>query len=153
MAPKKNNFWQLRTRHGRDKIFENAANLREAAFEYFQAATDNPLEEEKAFSTGVAVTLNRLRPFTQKAMFVYLGISRKTWENYSKEPAFEDVVEEIENIIYTQKFEGAAAGLFNANLISREIGLSEKISFNPEDLTDDQLDRLLRKCAPNLNLQ
>ena len=36
------------------------------------------------------------------------------------------VIDDIEKIIYRQKFEGAAAGLLNANIIARDLGLRDK---------------------------
>ena len=44
-APKGNEFWKLRSKHGRDKIFSDPNMLWEAACEYFQWCQDNPLME------------------------------------------------------------------------------------------------------------
>lgn len=41
---------------------------------------------------------------------------------------FSDVIRAISNIMYANKFEGAAVGAFNANIISRDLGLAEKTS-------------------------
>jgi hypothetical protein len=59
----------------------------------------------------------------------------------------------IEDIIYNQKFEGAAAGLLKENIIARELGLKdqsditsggEKIKSNtPINLTNVPLETLL----------
>lgn len=35
------------------------------------------------------------------------------------------IINRVERLIWQQKFEGAAAGLLNANLISRELGLAD----------------------------
>ena len=40
---------------------------------------------------------------------------------------FLTVISRIEQIIYTQKFTGAAAGLLQANIISMELGLNIKL--------------------------
>lgn len=37
-----------------------------------------------------------------------------------------EVTTYVEEIIRTQKFEGAAVGAFNANIIARDLGLSDK---------------------------
>lgn len=36
------------------------------------------------------------------------------------------VIKAITNIMYTNKFEGAAVGAYNANIISRDLGLADK---------------------------
>ena len=36
------------------------------------------------------------------------------------------VIERIEQTVYSQKFEGAAAGLLNANIIARDLGLADR---------------------------
>lgn len=45
---------------------------------------------------------------------------------------FSAVINKIEEIIYQQKFEGAAVGLFNSNIIARDLGLRDK-----QDLTSN----------------
>lgn len=35
-------------------------------------------------------------------------------------------MDEVETTIYTQKFEGAAVGAFNSNIIARDLGLADK---------------------------
>ena len=44
-APKGNQFWKARAKHGRDKIFKTPDALWKAACEYFEWVDDNPLEE------------------------------------------------------------------------------------------------------------
>lgn len=40
-APKGNQFWMLRSKHGRDKLFATPEALWEAACEYFQWCDEN----------------------------------------------------------------------------------------------------------------
>jgi len=49
-----------------------------------------------------------------------------TWKKYKEHKDFLDIITHIETIIYTQKFEGAAAGHYNANIIARDLGLADK---------------------------
>ena len=44
-APTGNEFWKLRSKHGRDKLFQSPELLWDAAEEYFQWSVDNPLIE------------------------------------------------------------------------------------------------------------
>jgi hypothetical protein len=49
-----------------------------------------------------------------------------------KNKDFSEVIHAIEEIIRTQKFEGAAVGAFNANIIARDLGMVDK-----KDVTSD----------------
>jgi hypothetical protein len=55
-----------------------------------------------------------------------LHIDFTTWEDYRKRNDFIHITREIEEIIKDQKFAGAAADLLNANIIARDLGLSDK---------------------------
>jgi hypothetical protein len=64
---------------------------------------------------------------------LFLDISRQTWNDYKKLPDFIAVTEQAENVIRSQKFGGAAAGLLNANIIARDLGLSDKTELTGKD--------------------
>ena len=71
---------------------------------------------------------HKMRAMTIRAMcFFFIGLSRQGWQEYSEKPDFSDIVKEIEDVIYSQKFEGAAADMLNSNIIARELGLSDKV--------------------------
>ena len=144
-APKKNQFWKLRSSHGRDKIFESPLMLEASCYEYFEACDKQPLKKQNVFSNGRKMTTNLMRAFTLKGLFIFLDINRKTWENYKANEDFIAIIERIEDIIYTQKFEGAAAGLLKENIIARELGLADKNNIALDNLSDDQLDHLVNK--------
>lgn len=134
---KGNQFWKLRARHGRHKLFETPQLLWDAACEYFQWCEDNPLYETKAFSyQGVitTVTLPVMRAMTLKQLCFYLHCNEAYFRTFKAqlpdgEVDFNTVINDIEAIIYNQKFQGAAGNLLNSNLIAREIGLSENIDY------------------------
>jgi poly(A) polymerase Pap1 len=46
---------------------------------------------------------------------------------------FSTVITDIEKTIYTQKFQGASADLLNANIIARDLGLSDKTELTGKD--------------------
>lgn len=125
-APEGNQFWKLRSQHGRDKIFETPQILWEEACKYFEYCDDNPLQEEKALSDGSKVQLNLLRAYTMQGLYFFLKVGSATWIDYRKRQEFKEVIEDIEQIIYDQKFCGAAVNLFNANIIARDLGLVDK---------------------------
>lgn len=128
-APKENQFWKLRSKHGRDKIFSEPDVLWEAACEYFEWCEKNPLtEQDWVGKEGDEVTKNLMRPFTLSGLCVFLDCDEQTLKNYGTKEVNKDffgIYTRISQIIRTQKFEGAAVGLFNANIIARDLGLSD----------------------------
>ena len=126
---KGNKFWLARSSHGRNPIFSNPEQLRNACYEYFEWVENNPLYEEKIFhSQGMITkdTITKMRAMTIGGLRIFLGICEQTWVNYKNNPDFLGVVKEVEEIIYNQKFTGAAADLLNPNIIARELGLADK---------------------------
>ena len=124
-----NNFYLLRSKHGRNKIYASADELREACYEYFNTCDEHPWHKKEVLKggemAGEVVSTPIERPYTQTGLYIFLGINRQTWENYKKD--YLAVIEEIEAIIYTQKFEGATVGTFNASIIARDLHLAEKV--------------------------
>lgn len=126
-APKGNDFWKRRSKHGRDRIFTNANDMLEAAFEYFEWCVANPLKEQK-LSGGRKVVVDKVRPFSERGMCLFWGTHSKYLNEFRKTAPkdFSDVLATIDEIIYTQKIDNAAAGLLNASVIARELGLTDK---------------------------
>lgn len=128
-APTGNQFWKARSKHGRDKLFASANALWEACQEYFQWVEDNPLHEMRPFAyQGVVVQepVAKMRAMTIMGLCLFLDIDQKTWANWRSDKDFIPVVTRAEEIIYQQKFTGAAADLLNPNIIARDLGLAEK---------------------------
>lgn len=126
-APTGNKFWLNRLTHGRKPIFDTPDDLWEKACCYFEWCHENPLHEMKAFNCGemgiVQEPIAKMRAMTIVGLCFFIGLSRQGWSEYKAKEDFSDIVEEIESVIYSQKFEGASAGLLNASIIAREIGL------------------------------
>jgi hypothetical protein len=124
---------KLRRQKGR-KIYLTAEEFLSDAIEYFEWARDNPLEEEKLFAHQGEVTravVDKPRPFTKQALALYLGVPVSRFDCYksrtgSDSEPWREVMEIIEQVIYTQKFENAVAGLMNAGIITRDLGLTDK---------------------------
>lgn len=133
-APKGNQFWKLRNKHGRDKLFATPELLEEACLEYFQWVDDNPLIEVIHFNQGkegiAKVKAPKMRPYTLGGLCIYLGCSTEYFRHFEKNNKdskdFIPIITRVREIIYNQKFEGAAAGFFNANIIARDLGLIDK---------------------------
>jgi len=128
-APKGNQFWKARSKHGRDKIIASAELLKEACEEYFQWVEDNPLNEERLFAYKGSVTKEsayKMRAMTIDGLCIFLDISLQTWHNWRENKDFIEVITYAEMIMKNQKFTGAAADLLNANIIARDLGLTDK---------------------------
>ena len=151
-APKGNQFWKLRNKHGRDKLFATPALLWEAACEYFEWCEQNPLFESKAFAYQgeiTTATLPKMRAMTLSGLCFYLGCNEQYFKTFKAqlpegEKDFNTVVAEIETVIYNQKFQGAAADLLNANIIARDLGLADKTE-NKHDVTLKQITGMVVK--------
>jgi hypothetical protein len=127
-APKGNKFWELRTRHGADPIYDNAEDLWNDCVKYFEWVEENPLLEAYMSSYQGAVQetpMPKMRAMTLSGLWFTLGVSEAGWRKWRERQDLVRVIEEVERVIYNQKFTGAAAGLLNANIIARELGLKE----------------------------
>ena len=148
-APKGNQFWKARAKHGRKKLFSSPDVLWNCCVQYFEWVEANPLKEEKVFHTDGRITradVGKMRAMTIGGLCIFLDIVITTWENYKAEKGFLDVITRAEQIIRTQKFTGAAADLLNPNIIARDLGLSDKrdhtieggVLVAPADITPEQ---------------
>jgi hypothetical protein len=126
-APIGNKFWELRATHGRDLIFSSPEILWEAAKEYFEATVNRPwTRTDWVGKDAVRVERETTPPFTLTTLFMFLDISRGTWDNYKQVEGFLEIITRIEQVIYSQKFEGATVGVYNSNIIARDLGLTDK---------------------------
>ena len=142
-APKGNQFWKLRSKHGRDKLFETPNLLWDAACEYFEWCDENPFIKSEAKvlsgykdSGSIEIAeLPVLRPYTIQGLCLYLNCNTfyiNHFEDALKDKNdqlsqdFSQILTCIRGIIYNQKFSGAASGFFNANIIARDLGLADK---------------------------
>jgi len=126
--PKGNKFWEARSSHGRKPIFENPDILWDGCVQYFQWTEDNPLEEAIVYQGALNETQSKplMRAMTISGLCLFLDINYSTWENYREKDDFIRVTKNAEQIIYNQKFSGAAAGLLNPNIIARDLGLKDE---------------------------
>ncbi|MEY9631298.1 DNA-packaging protein [Sinorhizobium fredii] len=135
-APLGNQFWKARSTHGRAPIFQTPDILWEACCEYFEWVEQNPLYEAKAFSYQGETKIEsipKMRAMTISGLCIFLGIGRRSWDEYRAREGFSPVCEAVEEIIRTQKFEGASADLLNHSIIARDLGLAEKSELTGKD--------------------
>jgi len=157
-APKGNQFWKARSKHGRDKIFSTDKILREGCEEYFQWCEDNPLKEGRATQFQgefVYGEVSKMRAMTIAGLCIFLDICETTWAEYRKHEDFTAVITRVEAVIYAQKFVGAAADLLNPNIIARDLGLRDNQHIDIADKTDspdeEELDQRIAEVLAKLN--
>lgn len=145
--PKGNQFWKLRSKHGRDMLFASPELMWEAACEYFQWCEDNPFIESKPMvvsngqNSGSSIEMAEIpikRPYTLQGLCLYLNCNTQYFKSFknqerAKGDDFSTIIADIEETIYNQKFSGAASGFFNSNIIARDLGLKDSTEVNVND--------------------
>lgn len=143
-ATKGNSFWMLAAKKpGRKRVFSSPENLVKEVQSYFKSVDDNPLYESKPHIVNGEIQYSeteKKRPYTLSGMCVFFRISQDTWYLYRNREEFIGVIKIIEDIIYTQKFEGASAGFFNANIIARDLGLREQVTAHTTSISASATD-------------
>lgn len=141
--------------------FTTPVQMWDIAREYFTWCIDNPLEKAEAIKSGEncgrLVTIPVVRVFTLEGCCLDMGITAsyfRTFKNTVKNRISTDeerehdknflvVIALIEEMIYRQKYENAAANLLNANMICRDLGLQDgnntmitnTLNSSPQNLT------------------
>ena len=128
-APKGNQFWKLgQNPPGRPASY-TPDQLWPKSLEYFEWCENNPWHKVEAVkggeNAGMLISVPISRPFTLSGLCVFLGIAVDTFNRYSHLQEYSEVTTRIKEICYTQKFEGAAVGAYNANIIARDLGLKD----------------------------
>jgi hypothetical protein len=134
-APKGNQFWKLADNAGRPRSYM-PDTLWQVAQDYFEWCEENPWNKMEAIkggdNAGMLIAVPTSRPFTLSGLCVFAGIAVNTFDVYSNTQEYKEVTTRIREICYTQKFEGAAVGAFNANIIARDLGLKDSQDFSSD---------------------
>jgi hypothetical protein len=149
-APIGNEFWKLRSKHGRDTLFASPELMEEAIHEYFQWCINNPFKKAEAKTVNIGdyqskveiAELPVMRPFTIQGLCGYIDCNTRYFSEFEANligktdelsKGFSAVITRARDVIYRQKFEGAASGFFNANIIARDLGLKDESNVNVND--------------------
>ena len=158
-APKQNKYWQFRDKHGRDYKYK-PEELWTELIAYAEWVEDNPLLEQLTFHAQGTITKTdspKMRAMTLKGFQLFADISHTTWDNYEKNEDFIAITTRIRDVIYTQKFEGAASNLLQPNIIARELGLREhseqeiKLVDEFDSKSDDELKKYIEDGNTNVS--
>lgn len=128
-APKGNQYWKFADPEclGRPRNYPKPNDLWEAVKPYFMYCDANPIIKTETTTTDKGSMVKEIQykiPYTWEGLYVFLGIC--DLERYKQKKEFAGIITHIGNTIRTQKLEGAAAGVFNANIIAKELGLIAK---------------------------
>lgn len=139
-----NQYWKLRSKHGRDRIVKDPKTLLKAADEYFQWCIDNPVIEIDYRGKNLErVELPHPQVFQKGALARWCGLSEwRLIEDLRKlNNDFSQVVTHIEGIIRDQKFKYGMVGMFNSNIVARDLGLTDKVESTEKKIPMTEEDR------------
>lgn len=131
-APKNNNYWQFRNKHGRDFKYTPEA-LWDEAVKYFEWMSQRVWNKKEAIKSGdLAGTIMDVptqTPMSIESFCLFADIDDNTFLRYEKAEGYQDfwdVTTRIRKVIESQQLEGATVGAYNANIIARKLGLADK---------------------------
>lgn len=124
---------RLVSQYGVISKYRTPQDLYLAALEYFKFADANPITRPEAIKGGAMagniVEVEIPRPWTLMGLCGFLGMSVKMWMTFHNEDRseFHEVVDYLEDACKRQKLEHALVGNYNAILVSKDLGLIDKI--------------------------
>lgn len=132
-APKGNNYWEFRNKHGADFAY-TPESLWIEAVKYFEWISQRVWNKKEAIKSGdmagELIDIPTSTPMSVESFCIFADITTQTFRNYeSNSKPYEDFFEvttRIRNIIDSQQFEGATVGAYNPNIIARKLGLADK---------------------------
>jgi len=129
-APKGNKYYMNRKKNGRERIFKTPQELLNKCYDYFHWCDENPWMKNDVIRsgerTGEIIKIPAQRPYSIETLCVYIGIAKRTFDEYSSREDFLPVTTHVREIIESNQLEGAIVGAYNHNIIARKLGLSDK---------------------------
>lgn len=133
-APKGNEYWKFRNKHGRDFAYTPELLWEEALkyFEFMSSSVWNKKEPIKSGDkAGMLIDVPTQTPMSIETFCLFADISRQTFLNYeSTEEAYKDFFEvstRIRGVIESNQFEGASVGAYNQSIMASKLGLANKL--------------------------
>ena len=147
-APKGNQYWKKRSKHGRDKIIKSPEALAESSDEYFQWCVNNPvIQKEWKGKPLELVETPHPRAFKKNELARFCGVAqwrtleelcgKKDEEQTQIQKDFSQVLTRIEGIIADMKYTYAVVGMFNSTIVARDLSLKDRHDHTTDD---DKLD-------------
>lgn len=125
---------------GEELIYQQPKDLLSQAYKYFDWCNDNPWHKQELIKSGARagelIGIPIVRPYTLEGLCVFCGISISTFRDYEERADFEAVTTHLREIIRQNQIEGECIGAYNAAVMSKIQGLTEKQEVNqPMGLT------------------
>lgn len=145
-------YWEWRKNTGRPKAIRTPKEMWRYACDYFRSIDEHPFLKQEQRKNPIkigkgsiidddlmeeiknpVINLKTIRPYTwvgfeaylfERGVLANLDHYKCNLENRYQE--FIEIIRAIDKIMFAQKFEGAAVGVFNANIIARDLGLADK---------------------------
>lgn len=146
-GPAGNKHWMFRVRTGAPRVFADKEEFAEALNDYFTYVIQNPLKEaviqkvKTASGEKVKIfSVPKMRAMSIKGFCAFAGCAVSTFYETEKRDGFSELAESARNIFFSQKFEGAAAGLLSQSIVAQELGLvskTEQTVFQYQPVFDD----------------
>ncbi len=133
-------YWRKRKKQGwigQPKKIPKPEDLWELFCEYGEWCDNNPIKKQEVVKSGWLAgqkyDVDQARPYTWASFEFYVheqtGLVKMDDYKSNKDGRYTDyagVIAHIDKCIRDQKLIGASAGHFNANIISRDLGLADK---------------------------
>lgn len=162
-APKNNQYWKMRSKHGRDRIIESPEVLAKASDEYFQWCVDNPIIEHDWKNAGrelVEVEIKHPRVFKKEEFARFCNVAQWRTIDELKDVSedFLQIVTHIEGIIADQKYTYAVVGMFNSSIVAKDLGLKDRVDHttgdNPiEDVSKLSTEELIKRAKASKDIE
>lgn len=153
---KGNRLWELCPPDlmGRPRLIETPEVLVEKIVAYFEWADANPIVKDNiGWYEGQASHEETVSPraMTVVGCCAHMGVDRQLWYEWRRNrPDLLPVLRWAEDIMYEQKFSGAAAGVLNPMIICRELGLADKNELTSPDGSLTPKPTVIEFVAPQL---
>ena len=120
--------------------FDTPEALWSAFQDYIDWVKNNPIIEiDYRGKDAERVELPHKRPLTIHGFQSFIGAGmhwftefKKLSQTYKNNECFSYVYTRIENECRADKFDGAAVGVYNANIIARDLGLTDRVNVSNE---------------------
>ena len=127
-------LYSYRNKGGRPRIFESPEEMIEIWDKYVFFCLNTPLKQVVVQKVKVSrdeeeikkVKVPHIRPFNLRSFCLFAEFNEDTFREYEKREEFIGITTHIRDACYSQKFDGAACGFYNANLIALELGMRNK---------------------------
>lgn len=131
-APKGNNYWEFRNKHGRGFKY-TPESLWEEAIKYFDWISSKVWNKKEPIKSGdkagTTMDVPTRIPMSIQSFCLFADIDENTFLRYEKAEGYQDfweVTTRIKGIIESNQFEGATVGAYNPNIIARKLGLIDR---------------------------